>query len=100
MDSFNSSVSHPLTLQTTGKKVVLKECRSLTLSPEFMERWYGELQIIKRLNHSNIVRALDEPSGLQYERISNVPFICMEYCDKGDLRQVGVAAGVVFRTGA
>ena len=27
--------------------------------------------------------------------MSNVPFICMEFCGKGDLRQVGVARGVV-----
>ena len=29
--------------------------------------------------------------GLNYEPMgSNVPFICMEYCDMGDLRKVGV----------
>ena len=61
------------------------------LSQDFMDRWYGELKIIKRLHHPNVVRALDEPPGLHYEPMgSNVPFICMEYCDMGDLRQVGV----------
>lgn len=78
---------------------MLKECKSLHLSQEFMERWYGELQLIKRLNHPNIVRALDVPEGLNYQPMVNVPFICMEYCDRGDLRQVGVvrvvAVGVV-----
>ena len=59
-----------------------------------MERWYGELKIIKRLHHANVVRALDVPPGLHYEPMGNVPFICMEYCDKGDLRQVGVVMGV------
>lgn len=82
--------------QTTGQKLVLKECRLMTnLSQEFMDRWYGELKIIKRLHHPNVVRALDEPPGLHYEPMgNNVPFICMEYCDKGDLRQVGVVGGV------
>ena len=64
------------------------------LSQDFMERWYGELKIIKRLHHANVVQALDVPAGLQYQPMGNVPFICMEYCDKGDLRQVGVVMGV------
>ena len=64
----------------------------MNLSAEFMERWYGELKIIKRLNHKNIVRAMDVPSGLHYKPMGNVPFICMEYCDRGDLRQVGVVS--------
>lgn len=67
------------------------------LSQDFMDRWYGELKIIKRLDHPNVVRALDEPPGLHYEPMgNNVPFIFMEYCDVGDLRQVGVVRGVVF----
>ena len=62
----------------------------MNLNRESMERWFGELKIIKRLNHPNIVHALDVPVGLKYQPMGNTPFICMEYCDGGDLRQVGV----------
>ena len=55
-----------------------------------MERWQGELEILKRLDHLNIVKAQNVPEGLDYLiPMSNTPFICMEYCDGGDLRQVG-----------
>ena len=77
-------------LQTTGEKVVLKESQSLNPSAEFMDRWYGELKILKRLHHKNIVQVLDMPLGLQYQPVTKMPFFCMEYCDKGDLRQVRV----------
>ena len=43
---------------------------------------------MKRLSHPNIVRALNIPEGLGYDRVNTTPFICMEYCDGGDLRQV------------
>ena len=68
--------------------VVLKECRLMSLSREIMERWYGELDILKRLDHPNIVKALNVPEGLNCLPMGNTPFICMEYCDGGDLRQV------------
>ena len=64
----------------------------MNLSREFVDRWFGELEIIKRLNHQNIVHALELPDGLLHKPMGNVPFICMEYCDGGDLRKVGVVS--------
>ena len=69
--------------------MVLKECRLMNLSRETLEKWYGEVEILKRLDHPNIVRAQNAPEGLNCSPMSNTPFICMEYCDGGDLRQVG-----------
>ena len=60
----------------------------MNLSRETLERWYGEVEILKRLDHPNIVKAQNVPEGLNCSPMSNTPFICMEYCDGGDLRQV------------
>ena len=87
-------MSHRLTvspspyLQRTGAKIVLKECRLLSLSQDIIDRWKGEMEIIKRLDHQNIVRALNIPPGLDPMALGDTPCICMEYCDGGDLRQV------------
>ena len=64
------------------------ECRLMNLSRETLERWYGEVEILKRLDPPNIVKAQNVPEGLNCSPMSNTPFICMEYCDGGDLRQV------------
>ena len=76
------------TLQVTGAKIVVKECRLLSLSQDIIDRWKGEMEIIKRLDHLNIVRALNIPAGLDPMNVGDTPCICMEYCDGGDLRQV------------
>ena len=78
----------------TGAKIVLKECRLLSLSQDIIDRWHGEMEIIKRLDHVNIVRALDIPSGLDPMTVGDTPCICMEYCDGGDLRQVRLPRGM------
>jgi inhibitor of nuclear factor kappa-B kinase subunit beta len=72
----------------TGAKIVLKECRLLSLSQDDIDRWRGEMKIIKKLDHMNIVRALNMPAGLDPMAVGDTPCICMEYCDGGDLRQV------------
>ena len=66
----------------------------MNLSRETLERWYGEVEILKRLDHPNIVKAQNVPEGLNCSPMSNTPFICMEYCDGGDLRQVRVCVCV------
>ena len=48
------------------------------------------MEILKRLDHPNIVKPQNVPEGLKCSPMSNTPFICMEYCDDGDLRQVRV----------
>ncbi len=47
-----------------------------------------EMDIVKRLDHCNIVKAQSAPEGLHYRPHGNVPCIFMEYCEGGDLRQV------------
>ncbi len=62
----------------------------MSLSRENIDRWYEELEILKQLDHGNIVKAQNLPEGLDtLTNITGTPFICMEYCDGGDLRQVG-----------
>ena len=52
---------------------------------EILERWYGELEILKRLDHHNIVKAMNVQEGLNSLLMGNTPFICKEYCNGGDL---------------
>ena len=66
----------------------------MNLSRETLKRLYGEVKILKRLDHLNIVKAQNVPEGLNCSPMSNTPFICMEYCDGGDLRQVRVCVCV------
>ena len=66
----------------------------MNLSRGTLERWYGEVEILKRLDHPNIVKAQNVPEGLNCSPMSKPPFICMEYCDGGDLRQVMVCVCV------
>ena len=44
---------------------------------------------MKRLNHDNVVVALDVPRELEITVGSqDMPLLAMEYCSKGDLRKV------------
>ena len=47
---------------------------------------------MKRLNHDNVVVALDVPGELDVGR-EELPLLAMEYCSKGDLRKVCLLAG-------
>ena len=80
--------THTLSLQTSQKRIVLKECRLLNLSQENIERWHRELELTKRFDHPNLVKAQNLPEGFPYSPRGNTPYICMEYCDGGDLRHV------------
>ena len=81
---YPSSLGH----KATREMIVHKECHLVNLSRETLERWYGEVEILKRLDHPNIVKAQNVPEGLNCSPMSNTLFICIEYCDSGDLRQV------------
>ena len=70
--------------------VALKKCRTGTdalLTKKHKERWSKEVEIMQRLNHPNVVKAVPVPQELLVLR-SELPLMCMEYCSKGDLRQV------------
>ena len=45
------------------------------------------------------VKAQNVPEGLNCSPMSNTPFICMDYCDGGDLRQVRVCVCVCVCVG-
>lgn len=61
----------------------------MMVTSEVSERWLRELEILMRLDHPNIVKSLPLPEGLEFmQSVSSTPYICMEYCDGGDLRQV------------
>lgn len=42
---------------------------------------------MQRLDHPNVVKAIAVPPDLAVLR-SKLPLMCMEFCSKGDLRQV------------
>jgi len=68
----------------------LKKCRTGTdaiLTDKHKERWSKEVEIMQRLNHPNVVKAIAVPPDLAVLR-SKLPLMCMEFCSKGDLRQV------------
>lgn len=70
---------------------MLKELRLMMVTSEVSERWLRELEILMRLDHPNIVKSLPLPEGLEFmQSVNSTPYICMEYCDGGDLRQVGM----------
>ncbi|KAH0623097.1 hypothetical protein JD844_031048 [Phrynosoma platyrhinos] len=70
----------------TGEQIAIKQCRQ-ELSPRNRERWCLEIQIMKRLNHPNVVAARDVPDGMQSLALNDLPLLAMEFCQGGDLRR-------------
>lgn len=71
----------------TEEQIALKQCRQ-ELSDRNKERWCLEIQIMKRLNHVNVVAAREVPDGMQNLVATNgLPLLAMEYCQGGDLRK-------------
>ncbi|KAM8974176.1 inhibitor of nuclear factor kappa-B kinase subunit beta [Pelodytes ibericus] len=70
----------------TGEQVAIKQCRQ-ELSPKNRDRWCLEIQIMKKLNHKNVVSAREVPEGLQKLAPNDLPLLSMEYCEGGDLRK-------------
>ncbi|TFK08199.1 mitochondrial Rho GTPase 2 [Platysternon megacephalum] len=70
----------------TGEQIAIKQCRQ-ELSLRNRERWCLEIQIMKRLNHPNVVAARDVPEGMQNLAPTDLPLLAMEYCQGGDLRK-------------
>ncbi|CAH1392407.1 unnamed protein product [Nezara viridula] len=52
-----------------------------------VERWAKEVEIMQRLSHPNVVKTITLPSELLCLS-PEYPILCMEYCEKGDLRKV------------
>ncbi|KAM8923760.1 inhibitor of nuclear factor kappa-B kinase subunit alpha [Pelodytes ibericus] len=70
----------------TGELKAIKSCR-LELSAKNKERWCQEIQIMKRLNHTNVVKACEVPPEMDF-LVNDVPHLAMEYCSGGDLRKL------------
>uniref|UniRef100_A0A673AL47 Inhibitor of nuclear factor kappa-B kinase subunit alpha n=1 Tax=Sphaeramia orbicularis TaxID=375764 RepID=A0A673AL47_9TELE len=71
----------------TGEKIAVKLCR-LELNSKNKGRWSREIQIMKKLNHVNVVQAREVPEELSSIALNDLPLLAMEYCSKGDLRKV------------
>ncbi|XP_069070197.1 inhibitor of nuclear factor kappa-B kinase subunit beta isoform X1 [Pleurodeles waltl] len=69
-----------------GEQIAIKQCRQ-ELSLRNKERWCLEIQIMKKLNHPNVVAARDVPEGMQKLAPNDLPLLAMEYCEGGDLRK-------------
>ena len=51
------------------------------------QRFMDEARMVMKLNHRNVVRAIDLPEQTFSREIENL-HLCMEYCEGGDLRNV------------
>lgn len=51
------------------------------------QRWALEVNIMKKLDHSNVIGARDVPAELDVGP-DDLPLLAMEYCSGGDLRKV------------
>ncbi|XP_067945516.1 inhibitor of nuclear factor kappa-B kinase subunit beta-like [Watersipora subatra] len=78
--------------QKTGDKIAVKKCNlSGDVVQTTLDRWRDEVEIMKRIDHDNIVRVLPTPKQLVPRANEPVPLI-MEYCEGGDLRKMLVKA--------
>ncbi|KAK3747337.1 hypothetical protein QZH41_017978, partial [Actinostola sp. cb2023] len=66
--------------------LAIKKCR-LDLSSANRQRWRQEVEILKKLDHPNIVKAKDVPQVLHIHE-GQLPLLAMEYCQGGDLRRI------------
>uniref|UniRef100_A0AAQ4QU53 IkappaB kinase n=1 Tax=Gasterosteus aculeatus aculeatus TaxID=481459 RepID=A0AAQ4QU53_GASAC len=61
------------------EQISIKQCRQ-ELSERNKERWVLEIQIMKRLDHINVVAAREVPEGMQEMITTNdLPLLAMEY---------------------
>ncbi|XP_063231435.1 inhibitor of nuclear factor kappa-B kinase subunit alpha-like [Bacillus rossius redtenbacheri] len=74
----------------TGELLAIKKLEYSSdrqLSELQKERWSKEVQIMLRLSHPNVVKALPVPEDME-GFLTGMPVLCMEFCSRGDLRQV------------
>lgn len=73
----------------TQETIALKNClRGMAeMTDKLQERWVQEVEILKKLDHPNVVKGLPVPEPLLM-LASGLPFLAMEYCNGGNLRKV------------
>lgn len=73
----------------TRETIALKKClRDVAeMTDKLRERWVQEVEILKKLDHPNVVKGLPVPEPLLV-LASSLPFLAMEYCSGGNLRKV------------
>lgn len=75
--------------EVTGQYVAIKRCHlGDEMNDETKGRWSQECQIMLKLNHPNIVKALPVPDELSGVSSCDLPVLAMEFCEMGDLRKV------------
>ncbi|XP_078366618.1 inhibitor of nuclear factor kappa-B kinase subunit alpha-like [Oculina patagonica] len=70
----------------TKEQIALKRCR-MELNPHNKKLWHQEVDIMKRLDHPNLVSAKEVPPPLDVSD-DELPLLAMEFCSGGDLRKV------------
>lgn len=73
--------------QDTEESIAIKECRMVSeMNSKQKERWLKEVDIMLKLDHCNVIKAVPLPSEFKcsYELLP----LAMEYCVGGDLRRV------------
>uniref|UniRef100_A0A8D2L5K5 Inhibitor of nuclear factor kappa-B kinase subunit alpha n=1 Tax=Varanus komodoensis TaxID=61221 RepID=A0A8D2L5K5_VARKO len=78
--------ARPLPALRTERGLAIKACR-LELNVKNKDRWCHEIQIMKKLDHPNVVKAFEVPKELDF-LVNNVPLLAMQYCSRGDLRKL------------
>ncbi|XP_054918926.1 inhibitor of nuclear factor kappa-B kinase subunit alpha-like isoform X1 [Dermacentor andersoni] len=73
----------------TQETIALKKClRGVAeMTDKLQERWVQEVEILKKLDHPNVVKGLPVPEPLLV-LASSLPFLAMEYCSGGNLRKM------------
>lgn len=74
--------------EESDEKLALKRCRLQNeMTEKHRQRWQLEVQIMQRLDHENVIAALEVPGPLDVHS-HELPLLAMEYCSGGDLRKV------------
>jgi len=74
---------------STGEVFALKKCKfgsELVLTNRHKDAWVREVDIMLRLDHPGVVSCVPTPPGLD-PGTPDLPTLCMEYCEQGDLRR-------------
>lgn len=77
-------------LQETNETIALKQCRwgrDSMMTPKHRSRWKFEVDMMARLDHPNVVKAINVPPELDVPA-TELPLLAMEFCSGGDLRKV------------